>query len=48
MIIFVVSEWINKKGFMNSEDIVDLKEMGVEVGSHGKKHGDMSSMNRVK
>lgn len=42
--IFLVSDWIGKKNFLNTGQIKEMSEAGIEFGSHSKTHASLSEI----
>jgi len=43
-IFFITTDWINRKGFMDEDQILRLKSAGMLIGSHGCSHRCFSGM----
>lgn len=38
---FIITDNIGKKGYLDKEDLIFMKELGMEIGSHSHSHKDM-------
>ena len=45
-VFFIVTSSIGKKGYLNEEQIVNLSNMGMTVGSHSVNHFDMLNLSK--
>ena len=43
-VFFITTDWINRKGFMDEDQILRLKNAGMLIGSHGCSHRCFSGM----
>ena len=41
---YIISDYIDKEGFLSKKDIKYLKSIGCEIGSHSKSHKDLSKI----
>jgi peptidoglycan/xylan/chitin deacetylase (PgdA/CDA1 family) len=41
---FVVSEWVDRRGFLNRRQLRQLHDMGFEIGSHSASHAFLSEL----
>lgn len=46
--IFLVSDWIGKKNFLNANQIKEMLRYGIEFGSHSKTHASLSEISGKK
>tara|TARA_B100001989_G_C24524919_1_gene458080 strand:- start:259 stop:981 length:723 start_codon:yes stop_codon:yes gene_type:complete len=44
-IVYIISDYIDKEGFLSKKDIKYLYSIGCKIGSHSKSHKDLSKVN---
>ena len=45
-IIFVVTDYIGKEGFLTNNDLISLSSKGCIIGSHSKSHANLAILNK--
>lgn len=43
-VIFVTADWIGKEGYLTTEQIKEMSDNGIEIGSHTKSHAWLPSL----